>query len=246
MKESDKFDSANIFFNDITFREAVTEVKRLSRLPQFSFVVTPNIDHLARLAVQDKEQELRPIYHRAALSLCDSRILDKLLSFKGRQIKEVIPGSTLTQYLFNEVLTEEDKILVVGVEDVYIEKLRKMYPDLNIEHINPSMGFINREQEVASLIEQISQIGADYVFLSVGSPRQEILADKIAASASVGGVGLCVGASVLFIVGAEKRAPLLLQKLRLEWAYRITRDPGRLAMRYFKNFLALPAIFKSL
>lgn len=247
---SEKADSdiiaANIAFNNISFLDAVEKIKQLAIAPQFSYVVTPNIDHLARLCAQASNADLLSVYHNAALSLCDSRILDKLFRLKGKEIKEVIPGSTLTQHLFDKVLSEDDKVLVIGVEEQYIIKLRGLYPKLKIEHINPSMGFINKADEVNRLLEQIKATNANYVFLSVGSPRQEVLANKMAAYEGIGGVGLCVGASVLFIVGAEKRAPELYQKLHLEWAYRILQDPRRLAIRYFKNFLALPAIFKSL
>ncbi len=239
--------SANIYFDDISFFDAVNEVKQLSRSSSFSYVVTPNVDHMQRLAsFSESNRGLHGIYQRAALSLCDSQILDKLLRMKGKKIREIVPGSTLTQYLFDNELTGSDKILIVGVEDKYIQSLRKKYPHLNIEHINPSMGFINKEDEVAALLEKMSIINANYIFISVGSPRQEILANRMAALDSFGGVGLCVGASILFVVGAEKRAPQLFQTLHLEWLYRIVQNPRRLTVRYVKNFLSLPSIMRSL
>lgn len=247
MDDSNRVRSANIFFDSITFFDAVEQIKVLSQQKSFSYVVTPNIDHMERLTTSKPETQcLHSIYRQAALSLCDSRILDKLLRLKSKRVKEVIPGSSLTAFLFGEVLKEKDKILIVGVEEHYIDRLRDMYPHLDIQHINPSMGFINKPDEVASLVERISEINANYVFFSVGSPRQEILANKLALSGNAGGVGLCVGASVLFIIGAEKRAPVILQKMHLEWVYRIAQNPRRLAIRYFKNFLSLPAIMKSL
>jgi len=165
---------------------------------------------------------------------------------KGRTVKEVVPGSTLTAYLFDNTITEQDTVLVFGVENEFIAKLRAKYPKLTIEHINPSMGFINRPDEVADLIEQIEAIKPHYIFLSVGSPRQEFLAQMMQEKGTIGGVSLCVGASVLFLVGAEKRAPEWMQTLHLEWLFRMLQDPKRLFMRYFKNFLDLPAVYKAL
>ncbi|MFT6390164.1 MAG: exopolysaccharide biosynthesis WecB/TagA/CpsF family protein [Cellvibrionaceae bacterium] len=246
MQEKNKIIASNIFFDNMSFLDAVEKIEELAASPHFSYVVTPNIDHIARLCDPSTEKSLHDIYRRAALSLCDSRILQKLLRVKGKNVEEVITGSGLTKYLFDKVLTGSDKALVVGVEDVFIDRLRSLYPALNIHHINPSMGFINKKQEVDDLLERIKRIDANYLFLSVGSPRQEVLAGKISTCDSIGGVGLCVGASVLFMVGAEKRAPRFLQKLHLEWAYRILQNPQRLAVRYFKNFLSLPAIIKSL
>jgi len=244
--ENNKVMACNIFFDNVGFIEALEKIKYLSASATFSYVVTPNIDHVARLSSSSAGRVLYDIYLGAKLSLCDSHILEKLLRFKGKRIKEVIPGSTLTKYMFDHTLTKADTVLVIGVESHFIEKLRLLYPELNIEHINPSMGFIDKEKEVDDLLSQIQKINANYLFLSVGSPRQEILANKISSCEGVGGVGLCVGASILFIVGAEKRAPHILQKLHLEWTYRILQDPKRLALRYFKNFLSLPKIIKSL
>ncbi|MBX2809210.1 MAG: WecB/TagA/CpsF family glycosyltransferase [Cellvibrionaceae bacterium] len=233
-------------FNNITLAAAAGYIREAAGKAEFSYVVTPNIDHLARLAKQDVDGNYSRIYDAAFLSLCDSRIIEKLLRFRSKQIQEVIPGSTLTEHLFSSVLNPQDKVLILGVEDHCIVKLRQQYPTLNLLHINPSMGFINRSDEVAELLDQIKQLQPNFIFLSVGSPRQEVLADKIQQHPGIGGVGLCVGASVLFLVGAEKRAPLLLQKLHLEWAYRMLQDPKRLVSRYAKNFLALPAIISRL
>ncbi len=242
----EKIMSKDVFFDNLNLVEAAEQIRLLASASTFSYVVTPNIDHLARVSGDHANEELKSIYQNAALSLCDSRIVDKLLRFKNKKIKEVVPGSSLTQYLFSDVLTSKDKVLIVGVEQHYIDKLRVMYPSLTIEHINPSMGFINKPEEVKSLIQSITIIDADYIFLSVGSPRQEVLAGKIAESSSVSGVALCVGASVLFIVGAERRAPVFLQKLHLEWAYRMLQSPRRLVMRYAQNFLSLPVIYRHL
>ena len=233
-------------FDDLNLQESATKISELAASDTFSYVVTPNIDHLARLAKKDTDPALKAIYQEATLSLCDSRIIDKLLKMKGRHVKQVVPGSTLTAYLFDNTITEEDTVLVFGVEDEFIVKLRAKYPKLTIKHINPSMGFINRADEVAELIEQVAALKANYIFLSVGSPRQEFFAKMMQEKGTIGGVSLCVGASVLFLVGAEKRAPQWMQTLHLEWLFRMLQDPKRLFMRYFKNFLDLPAVYKAL
>jgi exopolysaccharide biosynthesis WecB/TagA/CpsF family protein len=70
------------------------------------------------------------------------------------------------------------------------------------------------------------------VFLAVGSPRQERLAAAVAASGQGTGTGLCIGASLGFLAGAEQRAPAWMQLHGLEWAFRLGADPRRLARRY--------------
>jgi exopolysaccharide biosynthesis WecB/TagA/CpsF family protein len=108
------------------------------------------------------------------------------------------------------------------------------------------MGFINDESEVKKTLMAIENSQANYVFLAVGSPRQEILAKKIKDQNLVNGVVLCIGASILFIVGEEKRAPMLIQAMHLEWLYRAMQDPKRLLSRYIDNIIRLPKLYKSI
>ena len=46
------------------------------------------------------------------------------------------------------------------------------------------------------------------------------------------GVGLCVGASLDFLAGAAQRAPVWMQKARLEWLHRLCQEPARMWRRY--------------
>jgi N-acetylglucosaminyldiphosphoundecaprenol N-acetyl-beta-D-mannosaminyltransferase len=94
------------------------------------------------------------------------------------------------------------------------------------------MGFDSDPVALATTVAFILAHPARFVFLAVGSPRQEKLAAAVAASRSATGTGLCIGASLAFLAGAERRAPMWMQRDGLEWAFRLARDPRRLARRY--------------
>ena len=206
------------------------------------YVVTPNINHLARLAKGPDSDGLRPLYRGAALSVCDSRILELILKWNGVQIPEVVTGSDLTAQLFASDLTEKDVVYILGGSDDLIRKIVHRYPGLSIKHHNPSMGFIKDSSEVDKIVARIIDVNPNYVFLAVGSPQQEILAKKICEQRDFKGIALCIGASILFMAGLEKRAPKWMRRGRLEWLYRLSQNPSRLVMRYLKNAIALPAI----
>lgn len=75
--------------------------------------------------------------------------------------------------------------------------------------------------------------GARLCFICLGAPKQELVADALKKRCE--GVGfLCVGAALDFIAGAVKRAPRWVQGLGMEWAWRLTSDPLRLAPRYWR------------
>jgi len=232
-------------FHNITLDSALDSVEKFSQSSGLDIVVTPNVDHMARLAT-DNESPLHDIYKNSSLCICDSRILQKLLSLKGKTVSEVIPGSTLTQILFDSKLTSEDNIVIIGGSEEVLLKLKAKYKHLSISHHNPPMGFINRENEVQKAIDFCIEMNPDFIFLAVGSPRQEVLAEKIKKTHKCSAVALCIGASILFLVDEEKRAPLWMQKANLEWLFRMLQDPRRLMMRYWGNFLRLHRIFKKI
>jgi N-acetylglucosaminyldiphosphoundecaprenol N-acetyl-beta-D-mannosaminyltransferase len=232
--------------DNIDTETALMRVQSMSRTEKLNVVVTPNIDHLTRLCDSEVNVDFEAIYQQCDLCLCDSNVFEKLLRIKGKKVKEVIPGSTLTAKLFAGILSSDDSVLIIGGEDSVISRLRELYPKLIIDHYNPPMGFIQNEGEVEKTLQYAENSGANYFFLAIGSPRQEIIAKKLKDREKVKGVALCIGASILFIVGEEHRAPKFFQSLHLEWFYRMIQSPARLAPRYVKNFLALPGIFRHL
>lgn len=242
----EKIETNLVSLDNISMDEALAITRELSQSKGVDIVVTPNIDHLSRLAEMNIDDGFYKAYKNASLTLCDSKIFDKLLRLKGHQVKEVIPGSTLTQDLFDKVFSTDDNIVVIGGDEHVIAKLRKQYQDLSIQHYNPPMGFISTAVEVSKAIEFISEAKANFIFLAVGSPRQEVLAQKLKDKNTTDSVVLCVGASILFIVGDEKRAPIWIQKMHCEWMYRMFQDPKRLLARYFGNFIELPKIYSNL
>lgn len=241
-----KISTGLIEFDNVDMVESANKIQTLSKNTPFSYVVTPNVDHLSRLCGTRPSDLLYQVYSNAAVTLCDSRIVEKMLAIVGHKIKAVVPGSDLTQYLFDKVLAAEDNILLIGGSDEDVAELKRRYPHLTLQHINPTMGFINKPDEVEQLIQQIKTIAADYVFLAVGSPRQEILAYRLQQAGVERGVALCIGASINFIIGVESRAPQWMQVLHLEWFYRMLQDPKRLVLRYSSNALALPKVLMGL
>lgn len=196
---------------------------------KFTYIVTPNVDHIVRI---NDDLETKKFYDYADISVCDSRILKKLANNLDVNINSVITGSDLTRLMFESYIKEETKITVIGGDDLMIKKLILKYHLKHVNHYNPPMGFIKDEKEIQITIDYILNHPFSYLFLAVGSPQQEKIAYLLKQSSQANGVGLCIGASLLFLTGAEKRAPLWIQKLSLEWLYRLFKNPKRLLKRY--------------
>ncbi|WP_291297967.1 WecB/TagA/CpsF family glycosyltransferase [Elioraea sp.] len=202
----------------------------------FAYVVTPNADHLVRLS---KSPALGPLYADAGLTLLDSRVVAKLGRALGLAPPPVVTGSDLTAALFASVLRPSDRIAVIGSSAEAVAMLAERHGLTNIVHHNPPMGFDRDPAAFAAAIEVVRAARARFVFLAVGSPRQEKLAHAVLAAGDATGIGLCIGASLDFLTGAQARAPGWMQRAGIEWLHRLASDPGRLAKRYLVDDLPI-------
>lgn len=195
----------------------------------FAYVVTPNVDHMVRLA--DADDPVRAAYRAADVIICDSRVLARAARFAGVALT-VAPGSDVVAALFERVFGADDRICVVGARAGDVARLRARYPALDIVHIDPPHGLRDDAPARAAAAAAAAAAGARVTLLAVGSPQQELIAHHMAQSGNARGTALCIGASVDFIVGAQRRAPLVVQRAGMEWAWRLASDPRRLARRY--------------
>jgi N-acetylglucosaminyldiphosphoundecaprenol N-acetyl-beta-D-mannosaminyltransferase len=200
---------------------------------RFAYVVTPNVDHVIRLhqAADDPRDAFGLAYCHALNRLCDSRIIALLARLRGMAL-EVTPGSDLTVALFASVVGEGDRIALVGGSPAILQALRDRYPRVIFDQHIPPMGLRDDQAAMAEAAAFVEARPARFVFLAVGSPQQEMLARLIHDRGIATGLGLCVGAAIAFLVQAQLRAPRWIQRIGLEWLYRLLQDPRRLWRRY--------------
>ena len=215
-------------------------ISKRGRGEPFAYVVTPNTDHVVRL--HHRRSDLWPVYRSAWMTLCDSRILARLARLVGLALP-VVPGSDLTVDLFRNVIRDEDRIAILGGDDAMVAELCRKYGLTNVAHHNPPMGFVRETIEVARAIEFLISAHARYSFIAVGSPQQEIIAYHVARSGAATGIGLCVGASLEFLIGRQIRAPRAVQWLGLEWMFRLISSPRRLWRRYLVEGPEIISVF---
>jgi exopolysaccharide biosynthesis WecB/TagA/CpsF family protein len=170
---------------------------------------------------------------------CDSRVLSRLAWLSGRMLP-VITGSDLTAHLIARAAERRLTIAIIAPTAAACDALIDRYPDLSVVAHTPPMGFIKSEHEVQKCVEFVVNTQAPLIFIAVGMPQQEILARHIAGHPHARGIGLYIGASIDFLTGEQRRAPVWVQKAGLEWPHRLLSDPRRLASRYL---IECPRIF---
>ena len=199
-------------------------------LGRLGYVVTPNVDHLIRL---HDDADFRAAYDDATYVLLDSRVLAVLLRLTRTIVAPVCTGSDLTAALFRKVIAADDAVVIVGGSDAQFARIVTEFGLSNGHHFNPPMGFISEAAETRRCLRFIEEHSPfRFCFLAVGSPQQELVARQLSKRGVARGLVLCIGASLNFLTGDERRAPPWMQRLSLEWLYRLLQDPVRLAHRY--------------
>ncbi|MEY8847875.1 WecB/TagA/CpsF family glycosyltransferase [Psychroserpens sp. XS_ASV72] len=150
-------------------------------------------------------------------------------ALKKKGIKNVvkIPGCELWLDIVERYHKTKSFYLVGGKQEIIeatIQKLKKEFQDIQI--CNYRNGYIKSEVEELELIEDIKAKKPDVVFIAMGSPKQELLMEKLQKSHQAVYQGL--GGSFDVYTGNVKRAPKWWVKNNLEWAYRLINQPSRI------------------
>jgi exopolysaccharide biosynthesis WecB/TagA/CpsF family protein len=196
----------------------------------FAYLVTPNADHLVRLARDPARYG--PLYRDAAWRLLDSRVVARLAWLLGLKAPPVVPGSDLTARLLATVIEPDAPLAMLGGSAATAAAIAARYGLRALHHHDPPMGFDADPTAFEAALRFVEASAARFTFLCVGSPRQEMVARALLRRGRVGGTALCVGASLRFLSGEEARAPRPVQRVGMEWAWRLAQDPKRLARRY--------------
>lgn len=165
----------------------------------------------------------------AVISAADIRYADgigvvKVMRSRLKRNVQRIPGCELWQQLMLRAAPLQTPVFIVGakpeVNQQTADKLRAQQVNL----VGAVDGYFNDE---AMLIAQIKQSGARIVSVAMGSPKQELLIQRIRAQ-HPDCFYMGVGGTYDVFTGNVKRAPALWCKLNLEWAYRLLAQPSRI------------------
>lgn len=114
--------------------------------------------------------------------------------------------------------------------DVLKQSLLRDFPNLGIAGMEPSVFRPLTEIEKADLSNRIANSGADFAWIALGAPRQEILMHELKGGPQPLMIG--VGGAFNVLAGVVPEAPIWMQNLSLEWLYRLMQEPKRLFKRY--------------
>jgi N-acetylglucosaminyldiphosphoundecaprenol N-acetyl-beta-D-mannosaminyltransferase len=187
----------------------------------------------AKLVALRDDPQMRRMVRDCGLITADGQSVVWAARLLGARLPERVAGIDLMTRLLEAAEAGGHSIFVLGarreVLDTALRRLRERHPRLRVAG---SRDGYYAESEAAEVGEEIRASGADILFVAMSSPRKEYFLGERGAALGVPFV-MGVGGSIDVVAGVTTRAPRVLQKLGLEWAYRLAQEPRRLARRYF-------------
>lgn len=201
------------------------------------YICVSNV-HTTVMAYRDKAY--RRVQNGGAMALPDGQPLSIVSRKRGFSEARRVPGPDLMPAILDLSQKTGYRHYFYGSTEATLEALRaallRRYPKLRIAGMYSPPFRELTAQEDEEIVSHINESGADFVWVALGAPKQEWWMyehrHKIKA------LMLGVGAAFDFTAGTTKRAPMWMQRLCLEWVFRILRDPKRMLPRYLNTNFA--------
>ena len=186
-------------------------------------IVTLNAE---MVVAAQQDAELDRIIRHAHLIIPDGAGVVWAVRLAGQQI-ERLPGIELAAAALQRAAVSGRRVTLIGGRNEIVSRLAQdladRYPGLNV--VNYHHGFFAPD-EAEEIVDELAQEEPELVLVALGVPKQEYFIDRF-ASAFPKAVLIGVGGSFDVWAGEIKRAPAVMQRLNLEWHYRLFKEPWR-------------------
>ena len=210
--------------NSLTMAQAVEAVQQFIAEKKVALVATANAEMLMR-ATQD--EELKDILNQADLVVPDGAGTVWAAGHLGEPMPERVAGFDLAQELMREAPSRGDRVYFFGsapgVADKAKAKAEELYPGIQV--VGVRNGFFSEADE-PQIIADIRAAKPDILLAALGVPKQEKWLKKHMQELQVP-VSIGVGGTLDVMAGVMERAPLWMQKAKLEWLFRGLKQPSR-------------------
>ncbi len=207
--------------------EALAEIERLYRRDEPAFVAHANA-HTINTAHDDPEY--LGVLRRADLVLNDGKGVMLAARILRSRFPADLNGNLMTPLVLKHAADHGWRVFFLGAGPGVAERaanlLDRKLPGLTVAGIHD--GFFDTDEQV---IDAIRSSGAEVVLVGMGNPRQEQWIDR-SLDRTAARLAIGVGAFFDFVTGEVPRAPAWMNRLGLEWVYRLLQEPKRMWRRY--------------
>jgi N-acetylglucosaminyldiphosphoundecaprenol N-acetyl-beta-D-mannosaminyltransferase len=213
----------------LTMAETVTAVRGFLRCGAPHQHVCLNA---AKVVELDRQPELAEAVESCSLVSVDGQAVVWAARLLDQPVPERVAGIDLFQELLAEAAAHGLRVYLLGArQDVLDDVVRiadERYPGLVVA--GARNGYWAPDEE-AQVVADIAAAEADLLFVALPSPRKELFLEGYGEQLGVP-FRMGVGGSFDVLAGRTARAPKWLQRIGMEWTYRLIQEPRRMARRY--------------
>ena len=184
-----------------------------------------------------ENEEYRKIQNGAAMALPDGAPLSSYSRRKGYKQAQRVTGPDLMLELFAISKEKGYRHYFYGATEETLQSMKEVlerdYPGIQIAGMYAPPFRALTPQEDAQIVAKINESRPDFIWIGLGAPKLEEWMYQ--HMGQLQGVLIGVGAGFDYLAGYIKRAPRWMQRMSLEWLYRLLQDPKRLWRRYFTS-----------
>lgn len=190
----------------------------------------------AKVVELDRDPALAAVIRKCDLVNADGVSIVWASKVLGKPLPERVAGIDLFERLVTTAAVDGRSVFFLGaraevVEDV-ASVLSRRHPDLVVAGLHD--GFWDDD---AAIIAEVRAAAPDYLFLAIPSPRKEFWLNEHLMDLGVPFV-MGVGGSFDVIAGRVRRAPRWVQRIGMEWSWRLAQEPRRMWRRYLLGNVA--------
>lgn len=200
------------------------------------------------IALASQKNDLYRILKNSSYNLPDGKPLSKILNpYKNIQIM----GMNLVSEILSDKRFQDMKHLFYGSDNTGSQLLKK-YLDAEYENQDNiycvSAPYLEVDDfDIEDLTEYCEFNDIKFIWVGLGTPKQDFLVDRIVRSTKNPVVAIPIGAVFDFLIGRKAKSPVLISKMGFEWLFRLISEPRRLSKRYIiYNSIFLLIVMKSL
>lgn len=219
-------------FTNLTAMEVFQESKKFLHGQTPRVIITAGPEFVMQTIT---DPTLAAIVQKADLVTPDGIGIVIASKWYGTPLKERVTGVELAPHLISYAAEAGLRVYILGASEDALRgalgNLRAQHPSLRIDGQN---GYFS-EEETSTVLQGIRDFAPHLLLVGLGQPRQDRFIDRYRQELGVP-LSIGVGGTIDVLAGRVKRAPRIVQKAKMEWFYRLCREPRR-----FRRQLALPA-----
>ena len=218
-----KIEVLGVAFDNVTMEQAAEMGGKMLQEDRFHYVVTPNPEFIL---AAEKDESFRKVINAADLVIPDGIGVIYSAKILGTPLAERVPGIEFSAKMLEKLNEMGGRLFLLGAKPGVAEKAGEnicaQYP--NIVLCGTQDGYFKDEEDV---ILKVAAARPDLMFVCLGAPKQEKWMarwGKHTGAKMAIGLGGCLDV----YAGNVERAPEAWQKMGMEWAYRLKKEPKRI------------------